>query len=343
MLFLALAVACSLGIAMVFKLAERREYDRTALLTVNYAAASILAIALQDPGQAEAITPGLVALGVGQGVLFIVGFWLFSLAIRLAGMGLAAGVMRLSVVIPVLASWAIWGEMPAALQFVGLALAGGAFVLVSRPASGDAPASGNAPEAVRGPAALDAAEDVAGDVAPEADGTDASGGKTALVLGLLFLSGGLVDTLMKAFDEGFAATVDKSLFLLFVFGVAFAVGAAVVVATGVRTGRWPRREVVGWGIALGLINYASADFLLRAVAVLSGPVVFPANSVAIVLGAALLGWVIWKERLSRANLAGLALAVVALACLTLGQTPAADETPEAARSLASVPSGDDRP
>ena len=314
-LFLALAVACSLGIAMLFKLAERREYDRTALLTVNYAAAALLAIALQEPGQAEAITPGLVALGVGQGVLFIVGFWLFSLAIRLAGMGLAAGVMRLSVVIPVLASWVIWGEVPAALQFVGLALAGGAFLLVSRPAS-----------ARRVPVLVgtDAAETAAASASPEASGDEdasgdgATGATTVLVLALLFLSGGAVDTLMKAFDEGFAATVDKSLFLLFVFGVAFAVGAVSVVATGVRTGRWPRGAVVGWGVLLGLVNYGSADFLLRAVAVLSGPVVFPANSVAIVLGAALLGWAIWKERLSPANLAGLALAIVALACLTIG-------------------------
>lgn len=306
---------------MLFKLAERREFDRTALLTVNYAAAALLAVALQDPGQAESITPGLVALGVGQGVLFIVGFWLFSLAIRLAGMGLAAGVMRLSVVIPVVASWAIWGEMPAPLQFVGLALAAGAFVLVSRPAE----------TATRGPVPTPEAEP-AGAPVPEA-----SGAKTAGILALLFLSGGLVDTLMKAFDEGFAATVDKSLFLLFVFGVAFAVGAAVVVATGIRTGEWPARAVWGWGILLGVINYGSADFLLRAVAELSGPVVFPANSVAIVLGAALLGWAIWKERLSRANLAGLGLAVVALACLTIGDPQAAEPTPEAARSIAAAP------
>ena len=298
MLFLALAVACSLGIAVIFKLAEKREMDRTALLTVNYAAAAVLALALQGVGRAEGITPGLVALGVTQGVLFIVGFWLFSLAIKLAGMGLAAGVMRLSVVIPVLASWAIWGEVPGTLQLVGLALAGGAFVLVSRPAGSPGK---------RGPG-----------VEPEEASASfsASPAGVALVLGLLFLSGGAVDTVMKAFDEGFASTVDKPLFLLFVFGVAFLVGAVAVVWTGWRTGRWPRGAVVGWGVLLGLINYGSADFLLRAVAVLSGPVVFPANSVAIVLGAALLGWLIWKERLSRANLAGLALALVALACLT---------------------------
>ena len=320
MLFLALAVACSLGIATLFKLAERREIDRMALLTVNYAAAAALALALQERGQAEAITAGLVALGVTQGVLFIAGFWLFALAIRLAGMGLAAGVMRLSVAIPVLASWAVWGEAPAPIQMLGLGLAGGAFVLVSRPPG--------EPE-VRAPASgADAA-------APEASPPEASGARTALVLGLLFLAGGAVDTLMKAFDEGYAGAVDEALFLLFVFGVAFAVGAVAVVARGLREGAWPGRAALGWGVLLGVINYASADFILRAVAVLSGPVVFPANSVAIVLGAALLGWGLWRERLSRANVAGLALAVVALACLTAGPT-AADEPTAEPRPVAGV-------
>jgi len=45
-------------------------------------------------------------------------------------------------------------------------------------------------------------------------------------------------------------------------------------------------------------------------------VVFPTNSVAILLGAAGLGAAVWGERPSRAGLVGLALAAVALACLT---------------------------
>ena len=98
-------------------------------------------------------------------------------------------------------------------------------------------------------------------------------------------------------------------------GVAFLLGGAVVVAAGVRTGRWPRRAAYGWGLALGLANYGSADFILRAVAALEGPFVFPANSIAIVMGAALLGVAVWRERLTRANLVGLGCAAVALALL----------------------------
>ena len=300
MLFLALAVACSLAIAVVFKVAERQDLDRTALLTVNYLAAALLAVVLQGVEPAGTITSGLVALGVVQGVLFIVGFWLFSLAIREAGMGLAAGVMRLSVVVPFLASWGIWGEVPTPWQGLGLALAGVAFFLVARPAA-EAPGKLGPPT---GPETADALP-------------AASASRTVGLLALLFLSGGLVDVNMKLFREevGPASGVPIATFLLFVFGVAFLVGALAVAVHGVRTGRWPSRRAWLWGTGLGLVNYGSAEFLLRALQDLRGTVAFPANSVGIVLGAALIGRVVWGERLSRANVAGLALAAVALVLL----------------------------
>ena len=298
MLFLLLAVVCSVGIAALFNLAERRQLDRTALLTVNYAAAAALAVGLQGAEPMSGVTVPLVALGVGQGVLFIAGFWLFSLAIRQAGMGLAAGVMRLSVVIPVLASWAIWAERPSALQLVGLAFGGLAFFLVARPAA--------QPPGKTGPAANGDA-DAAAPSAPL---------RTALLLGLLFATGGAVDVLNKAFSIGFSASVPKPTFLLFVFGVAFVVGLGMVVVQGLRTGRWPRGAVLGWGVVVGLVNYGSADFFLRAVDALPAPFVFPANSVSVVLGAALVGRLVWDERVSRPNAVGLALAVVALVLLT---------------------------
>jgi len=286
-LYLSLAVACSIGLATLFNVAERRQLDRTALLTVNYAAATALAFVLQGAQPMSGITAPLIALGVGQGILFIAGFWVFLLAIRLAGMGLAAGVMRLSVVIPVLASWTIWSEQPSTMQLVGLALGGLAFFLVARPAK---PAAGEADD--KG-AAL----------------------RTVVVLGLLFLAGGAVDLLNKTFSIGFSDTVPKPTFLLFVFGVAFLMGVGMMLVQGLQTGRWPRGAVLGWGVLVGVVNYASADVFLRAVDVLPAPFVFPANNIAIVLGATLVGWVVWNERISRTNAVGLAMAAVALVLL----------------------------
>lgn len=301
MIFLPLAVACSLGIAVIFKLAERRDYDRNALLTVNYAAGALLALGLVGASPVSEVDAGLVVLGVAQGVLFIGGFWLFSLAIRRAGMGIAAGVMRLSVVVPVLVAWALWGEVPTPLQGLGLALGGVAFFLIARPAA-EAPGKLGPPDA-------------AGEPDAGAAGDAPSRGAVLGLLALLFVAGGLVDVLMKTFDVVYGDAAPMSMFLLFVFGVAFLVGLAAVVRRRVTEGVWPSGGALGWGVLLGIVNYGSADFYLRAIAELSGPIVFPANSIAIVLGAALIGRFVWGEHLSRANVAGLAVASLALVCL----------------------------
>ncbi|MEM8557539.1 MAG: hypothetical protein AAGG50_06930, partial [Bacteroidota bacterium] len=82
MLSLALAIACSLSIATIFKVAERRDLDRMVLLTVNYGVAALVALVfvLGDEAGAKAglaFELGLIALGVGTGALFIGGFFIY--------------------------------------------------------------------------------------------------------------------------------------------------------------------------------------------------------------------------------------------------------------------------
>jgi uncharacterized membrane protein len=71
-------------------------------------------------------------------------------------------------------------------------------------------------------------------------------------------------------------------------------------------------------VAIGLANFGSVEFFLRAVAVLPGPFVFPVNSISVLLGATLLGILVWRERPTPANVAGLVLAAVALLLLGRG-------------------------
>jgi drug/metabolite transporter (DMT)-like permease len=369
MLYLLLAVACSLAIAMIFKHAGREELDRVGLLTVNYATAALTGGALMAGGAHRvagglAPRPGLVALGVGTGVLFIGGFFLLSLATDVAGMSIATGVMRVSVVVPFTASWLIWGETPTAQQGTGLVLAGTAFFMIAREgkkdgererggageqgrgegtekqqreANGNVGAHRNVPSARGSRAAVDPASqhesvaaatrpataaETAGPTAPAghesasensvASGSNAASRMSAAgtfgVLALLFVSGGLVDTCMKTFDEVFADEASRALFLLMVFGVAFLAGCAELARRRPRL----RGRTLAWGAALGAVNYGSVAFILRAIRDLRGPFVFPANNISIVVGAALLGVWFWGERLSTLNRAGLAIAALAL-------------------------------
>lgn len=354
MLYLLLAVACSLAIAMIFKHAGREELDRVGLLTVNYAAAALMGALLIAAGARRAAgglapQPGLVALGVGAGVLFIGGFFLLSLATDVAGMSVATGVMRVSVVVPFAASWLVWGETPTPAQGVGLALAGAAFFMIAADRREGARArengsggegkqhdadrrhemenvgrqravsrksnhaateesSENESVVVAAPPASAADPGATGPSSANDTASGTSAARTFGVLALLFVSGGLVDTCMKTFDEVYAEETSRALFLLMIFGVAFLVGGAEL------TRRRPRLEArtLAWGTALGVVNYGSVEFILRAIRELHGPFVFPANNISIVVGAALLGVWFWGERLSTLNRTGLAVAALAL-------------------------------
>jgi drug/metabolite transporter (DMT)-like permease len=300
MIFLVLAVCCSLTIGMIFKHAGRAGMDRLSLLTVNYffaavTAAIVLWVLEVDAARLQ-VSPALAGLGLGTGVLFICSFFLLALATSVAGMSLAIGVMRVSVVIPFLASWWLWGEVPTVLQGIGLVVAGGAFFMISRR---------DMPGARIAPAAADPT------ITASPDGARVMG-----ILALLFLVGGTVDTSLKAFGEMFAAETSLRMFLLIVFVVAFLVGLPFVVRRGVRGIRLTRAEV-GWGAFLGLVNYGSTEFFLHAIDRLSGPFVFPANHISLVVGAALLGVLVWGERLSRLNWLGIFFAAFALLLLSL--------------------------
>jgi uncharacterized membrane protein len=137
------------------------------------------------------------------------------------------------------------------------------------------------------------------------------------VLALTFCLGGAVDVSMKAFEEGFGAGNSRVLFLLMAFGVAFLAGAAIVLRNGLQRGEWPSRATIAWGGVLGVVNYGSLEFLLRALERLPGPFVFPANNIAIMSLAALLGVTVWREHLTRPNRIGLVLAGLALLLLGL--------------------------
>ncbi len=323
MIYLALAVCCSLTIGMIFKHAGRQQMDRTALLTVNYAAAvgvagGLLALGGRTLSGGLTADAALVTLAVGTGALLIFGFFVLSLATDVAGMSLAIGVMRVSVVIPFLMSWIIWNEAPSAAQVVGLVLASAAFFLIARrhrPVPSPERATATAAATATGRASASSA---AASHAPVADADDGEASWRVFgVLALVFLSGGAVDVTMKTFEEAFGAQNSRVLFLLLAFGIAFLIGLAVVLWRGVQHGTWPTRTTVGWGVFLGVINYGSLEFILRAIEQLPGTFVFPVNNIAVVLLAALLGVTVWGEQLSRINRIGLGLAVVALLLLNL--------------------------
>lgn len=286
MLFLLLSIGCSLVTASVFKLASTRGFHIPTLLTANYAAATILSMILLHDKQAMTdLEPGLVMLGVVAGIVFIAGFFALAAATRLAGMSLSVGIMRVSVILPVLLSWLVWKELPSVTQAIGLGLAGMSFFGLAHQGT---------------PRVFEY---------PRQSATSA--------LALLFLMGGLADASLKVFSEVYARAFSMAWFMTLVFGVAGAAGAAWMAVVGDRIAADLKRRSWAWGIVLGGANLGSVAFMLEAVARIPGPVVFPLNNAGVMLGATLLGVTFWRERLTRPNRFGLALAVGAILLLSV--------------------------
>ncbi len=283
MVYLILAVGCSLFIVTLFKVAAHRGLDRLLLITANYAAAWGAAGGMMHFQDNQNLWPtaGLMMYGLAVGAVFIAAFWVFGWATALAGMSLATGVVRMAVVAPVLASWLVWHEVPTLYQGIGLLLAGVAILLLVQ----------------------------AGTPAQPKQGLKATG-----VLVLLFIVGGTVDTSVKAFDVYFGSTQNSAAFTTLVFGMAFWIGLLVLGIQYLKHGIQRPGPTLAWGVVLGLFNYGSLFFFLKAVTYpsLPGPVIFPLNNISVVIGATLIGVLGWRERLSRRNWIGLGLAALAL-------------------------------
>lgn len=279
MLYLALAVVCSVGIAVTFKYADRQGMPTFALFAVNYLIATGSALlASGGPGAVEFSTT-VVSFGVLLGTLFVWSFFLLMLTVRKLGMVIPVALMRLSVVLPVLGSIFIFAEQPTLLQSAGIVLAFAVLPLASRE---------KLTRATLRPLL-----------------------KGGLGWGLvLFFSYGVTDFLFKVQKEMLPVR-DAYDLLVVVFGTALAI---TVTAAALRRERVTAR-VAGLGITLGLLNLYSTYFFIRALGELPGIVVYPANGIGIIVLSSLAGVLLWKEALPARNVVALLLAAVSLVLL----------------------------
>jgi drug/metabolite transporter (DMT)-like permease len=291
LIFLVLAIVAGLSVSVVFKLVGSRGVDRLTFITTNYIAAGITAFVVLMIGNANldvVSDPGLTTFGIALGAIFIGGFMLFSWAIPAIGVAIVIGVLRTSIVLAFLASWLVWNEEPSGAQFVGMFIAVSAFFLISK---------------------LDE------------PGTTTTSGPSRkvkfIVLTILFFNIGTVDLSMKAFDEWFADDFHVSVFAWLIFSSAATYGLIAIVVRGFLYSKWPDMRSVGWGVVLGVINFGSIDFLVRALDILPGTFVLPINGIAGTIGATALGVVVWREHLSRVNWIGIGMATTALVLLNL--------------------------
>ncbi len=129
---------------------------------------------------------------------------------------------------------------------------------------------------------------------------------------LILLTSGFCDTMSKIHEElGNPALAEH--FLFYTFGVALIL-CAVLMAVKKETFGW---KDIGFGILLGVPNYFSASFLLKALNDIAAVIVFPTFSVATVVVITLTGLFVFKEKLSKKQWAAMGMILAALVLLNI--------------------------
>jgi len=203
---------------------------------------------------------------------------------QVSGVSVASVATKMSLAIPVVMGMLLYGEQLSALQIIGIVLALVAVYLASVKV-----------KSIRI-------------------------NRKALILPLLvFLGSGIIDTSIQYFEEIHLTDQEIPVFSSMIFGFAALTGLIFIGMKAVKTPlKINLKNIVG-GIALGVPNYFSIYFLIRALRsdILSSAAIFTLNNVAIVMFSTIFGILLFKEKLSLKNWGGVALAILSIILVAL--------------------------
>lgn len=286
MIALALSVLSSTWIFVVFKLYDIYKVQTLVAIIVNYITACLVGLTLYKGtlNVGEIIGSSWIWGPVFMGMLFITVFNLMAKTSQVAGVSVASVATKMSLVIPVLLGVFLYKERLSFIEITGILLALTAVYLVSTKGKG---------------LHVDR--------------------KHLMLPVLVFIGSGIIDASIKYFEEAHLTDQEIPIFSSMIFGFA-AISGLIFISLKSNKGQmklnW--KNILG-GVALGIPNYFSIYFLIRALRsdLLSSAAVFTINNVAIVMLSTLVGILLFKEKLSAKNWGGVAIAVLSIILVAL--------------------------
>jgi drug/metabolite transporter (DMT)-like permease len=142
----------------------------------------------------------------------------------------------------------------------------------------------------------------------------------ALLLPILtFLGSCLIDVGFYLIDKTGLAPDGDIKFLASLFLCAGSIGLVVILYRWIRHQQKVTLKNILGGILLGIPNFFSLYLILLSLQQgLDGSVVFPINNVGVLIGAAILGYLIFGERFDRNKAIGFVISILAIALIALG-------------------------
>lgn len=286
MIYLLLSILISSSLFVIFKLFEVYKINTLQAIITNYAVAFVIGYFSSD------VNIGLTAIPqqswfVGAlclGLLFISVFNVMALTAQKNGLSVASVAGKMSVIVPVVFGVLVYQETLGFIKIIGIALALIAVYLTS-------------------------VKENLSEQRPY-----------LLYPILLFLGSGIIDTTIKYIETTYVKDGELPIFSATIFGFAFVFGMVLFLYKRFTGNvQFNIKNVIG-GIVLGIPNYYSIVFLLKALKTegLESSTLFTINNVSIVLLTTVFGLVIFKEKLLPKNWVGITIAIVSIVLVSIG-------------------------
>jgi len=284
MIYLLLAIFGSGVIPVIFRAFDKFGINLFWAIPVNYVTCVLVGSLLtgNSVGVLSVTAKPWLWLAAIQGILLAVNFYLLAQTAQRAGVALAALASRLSVAIPSLLAFALYGDSLTAIKLAGLFTALMALYLCTAPEKG------------------------------------AGGSRLFQLLPLLvFATFGVYFTILKYLQTYYLDDSSYHSYVMSAFVFAFLSSIVIGTAKSVFSSADFRLKHISAGIFLGVVNYVAVYALLQVLALKGwqSSQLFPIYSVGVVAVSAVLAVLLFRERLSKQKTIGLAVGSIAVALL----------------------------
>ena len=286
MIYLLFSIASSTIILILFKLFDRYNVNTLQAIVVNYITACATGILSYNATiHIDEITSSNWFFGaLALGFLFIAIFNVMALTTQRNGLSVASVASKMSVIIPIVFGIYVYQEGIGAQKLIGIVLALIAVYLTSIKSK-----------------------------------SSVNSNKGLLLPILLFLGSGIIDTSIKYLETTYVAKNGIPIFSATIFFFAGTIGIGILIKKALtKTIKIHAKNIVG-GIALGIVNYYSIYFLLKALQFegIESSTIFTVNNVAIVMLSTLIGLMLFREKIYIKNWIGIFIAIVSIVLVTL--------------------------